>query len=82
MDGWLGERKENKDAQPGPGNVVRDARRCPFTFSSLFVFSLLQVLLPQYPIHPNLLSIDHTQPAKLQDPEAEDLKLEVEVFGI
>ncbi|OLQ14564.1 hypothetical protein AK812_SmicGene1348 [Symbiodinium microadriaticum] len=32
----------------------------------------VKVLLPQYPIHPNLLSIDHTQPAKLQDPEAPD----------
>ena len=37
----------------------------------------VQVLLPQYPIHPNLLSLDHTQPAKLQDPEAEDLKPQI-----
>ena len=32
----------------------------------------VKVLLPHYPIHPNILSIDHTQPAKLRDPEAID----------
>mmetsp|Transcript_59401 Transcript_59401/g.141694 ORF Transcript_59401/g.141694 Transcript_59401/m.141694 type:complete len:358 (-) Transcript_59401:95-1168(-) len=38
----------------------------------------VKVLLPQYPIHPNFLSIDHTQPAKLQDPEApEEVELEL-----